>query len=108
MSIILLHTLVGHNTEHHIVGGTHGLLAYAGQVAYRAVHIGIDDTFYLGYMLALARQQGRQQGCRYPRAYLERATGLGAVAYHARQVGYHVLHSMTQVGIAAKIGRAHV
>ena len=50
--------LAGHDAEHHVVGGTHRLLAYAGKVAYGAVYVGVDDALGAGHKLALARQQG--------------------------------------------------
>ena len=83
---------MGHDVEHHVVGLAHGLLANAGQVADAAVHVLVDDAFGGGDMLALDAEHGRENGGGDATADLQRTAGLGSVANHSGEVGYHVLH----------------
>ena len=45
----------GHDTQNHLIGRAHGILANAGEVAYRAIHVFVDDAFCRRYMLVFHR-----------------------------------------------------
>ena len=84
-----------HDIEHHVVSGAHGISPYRGKVVYAAVHVVIYDALRGAHAFSFHGQQGGKNGRRHARRYLEGAAGLGSVANHARQVGYHVLHRTT-------------
>ena len=60
-------TLVGHDVEHHVVGGSHGVGTYACEVVYALIYVVVYDAFGTCHTLALHREQCRQDSRRYAR-----------------------------------------
>lgn len=83
---------MGHDVKHHIVGLAHGFLSDARQIADAAVHVLVDDAFGGGDVLPLNAEHSRENGGGDTTADLQCTAGLGAVANHSGEVGYHVLH----------------
>ncbi len=72
---LILLRFAGHDVEDHAVGGTHGIGADDGQVAYRAVHVVVDDALGTGDVAAFHGQHGTQQGRRDARGDLQGQLG---------------------------------
>ena len=104
-SFLVLHSdvscLVGHDVEHEAVGFVHAARADAGEVADALVDVLVDDAFDGGDGAAFHGHDGGEDGGGYAGGDLQGATGFGAVAYHAGEVGYHVLHGVGDLSVVA-------
>ena len=92
---------MSHDVEHHVVGGTHGIGTDGREVVDAAVYIVVDDALGRSDATALHGEQRGEQSCADSRRDLERTTGLGSVADHARKVSHHILHRVADALIVA-------
>ena len=56
--------LARHDAYHHAIGLLHGFAADAGEVAYAAVYIFVNDTLDASHRAVLHGQHGREHGGR--------------------------------------------
>ena len=84
-----------HDIQHKVIGFVHAARADLGEVANALIYIGIDDTLDRSDATAVHSHNGGEDGGGYTGGDLQCAAGLGTVANHAGEVGYHVLYGKT-------------
>lgn len=98
-----------HDVEDEVVGLGHAIVPNAGEVVDGAVDIFFHDALRSVGIRMLHRQRGRQYRRAHAARYFQRAPGFRTIAYHAREIGNHVLDGVgcLLVPAAHQVGNPH-